>query len=150
MASEDSISYPLPPPSYPANNHGAQSYSSPPAYTFPQLFRIGHKQTSGPLVTAAALHSHLGLLRHFWNLRQAVESGQDARIPAFALAPEPGLRWAWFVTLAVDRFERWVKGMRYNYAVDESLPPIDVAMVWHAYLLNPGYVVGLFAGMDVC
>ncbi|KAF7974265.1 hypothetical protein HWV62_13052 [Athelia sp. TMB] len=145
MASEDSISYPLPPPSYPANKDGAQLYSSPPAYTFPQLFKIGRKQTSGPLVTTAALHSHLGLLRQFWNLCQAVESGQDARIPVFALAPEPELRWAWFVTLAVDRFERWVKGMRYNYAVDSSLPPIDVAMVWHAYLLNPGYVAEMSA-----
>ncbi|KZP09959.1 hypothetical protein FIBSPDRAFT_900099 [Athelia psychrophila] len=38
-----------------------------------------------------------------------------------------------------DRFERWVKAMWYNVAVGESLPPLNVAMVWHAYLLNPGW-----------
>lgn len=128
------------PPSYTASGRDPQVEGSPPAYTFPEVFRIGSKQTAGPLVTTTQLHGHLGLLQQFWDLRQAVENGKDARIPELAQALEPELRWAWFVALAVDRFERWVKAMRYNFAVDDSLPPADVAMVWHAYLLNPGCV----------
>ena len=38
-------------------------------------------------------------------------------------------------------FERWCKALK-HVAFDsflEDLPPLDVIMVWHAYLLNPGY-----------
>lgn len=138
------------PPSYAASSRDPQIAGSPPAYTFPEVFKIGNKQTTGPLVTSSQLHAHLGLLQHFWDLRQAVENGKDARIPASAQALEPELRWAWFVALAVDRFERWVKAIRYNFAVDDSLPPLDVVMVWHAYLLNPGCVDFIPRSCDHC
>ncbi|KZP04393.1 hypothetical protein FIBSPDRAFT_767494 [Athelia psychrophila] len=109
------------------------------AYTFPATFKIGHKETSGLLVTPAQLRGHLGLLRLFWDLRQRAESvDQDSRLPAFTKRMDPELRWAYFVTLAVDRFERWVKNMHAD-SVSFIFPPIDVVMVWHAYLLNPGW-----------
>lgn len=127
------------PSSYTSSSDGTRIETPPPTYTFPKVFRIGNTQTNGPLVTASQLRSHVGLLRHFWDLRQAVENGKDIRIPAPARALEPE-RWAWFVALAVDRFECWVKAMRDGSAVDDSLPPLDVVMVWHTYLLNPGCV----------
>ncbi|KAF8548444.1 hypothetical protein OG21DRAFT_1394747, partial [Imleria badia] len=48
-------------------------------------------------------------------------------------------RWGWFVSLAVERFQRWCVGVRDMQAgtIENMLPPIDVVMVWHAYLLNP-------------
>ncbi|SJL08357.1 uncharacterized protein ARMOST_11720 [Armillaria ostoyae] len=51
-------------------------------------------------------------------------------------------RWSWFVGLAVERFERWCKELTATRAdkmdfADQCLPPVDVIMVWHAYLLNP-------------
>ena len=41
----------------------------------------------------------------------------------------------------MDRFQRWCVGVRDVQAatIKETLPPIDVVMVWHAYLLNPMY-----------
>ena len=131
------------PPSYRAEDNGPRLPvdGAPPAYTFPQTFVIGTKKTTGPLVTTSQLQGHLGLLRLFWELRQKVESNEDDRIPAFAKAMEPELRWAWFVALATDRFERWVK---VDTKVAYGLPPIDVVMVWHAYLLNPGFAIPLY------
>ena len=43
---------------------------------------------------------------------------------------------------AVHRFRRWCVSIRDVRAgtIENSLPPIDVVMVWHAYLLNPMYV----------
>ncbi|KAH9930332.1 uncharacterized protein B0H18DRAFT_148066 [Fomitopsis serialis] len=50
-------------------------------------------------------------------------------------------RWAWFVYMAVERFRRWVKCVTANKDVDAwvetEIPPLDVLMVWHAYMLNP-------------
>ncbi|KZP09938.1 hypothetical protein FIBSPDRAFT_759154, partial [Athelia psychrophila] len=117
-------------------------YPDHDAHILPESFQIGANRIKGLLVTPSQLQGHLRLLERFSDLRQQVESiegNQDFRIPASAQALEPELRWTWFVTLAVDRFERWAKAMQYNIAVDESLPPLDVAMVWHAYLLNPGW-----------
>lgn len=139
------------PPSYRAQDTGPQPSQldvPPPAYTFPETFKIGVRETTGPLVTTLQLQGHLGLLKLFWDLRQKVESNQDDRVPTFAKALEPELRWAWFVTLAMDRFERWVKTRTENIEAEYSQPPIDVVMVWHAYLLNPGCVVLVFYGTN--
>ncbi|KAG7447815.1 uncharacterized protein BT62DRAFT_823263, partial [Guyanagaster necrorhizus] len=49
-------------------------------------------------------------------------------------------KWSWFVGLAVERFERWCKALTAQDELDfadQQLPPVDVIMVWHAYLLNP-------------
>jgi len=114
--------------------------------TFSSTFTIGNKQMQAPLVTPDQLKGHLGLLRLFQGLREIVEAGEDDRLPAWSTQMERERRWAWFVALAVERFERWCKVVKYvplSRFVEESLPPLDVMMVWHAYLLNPGYVIGL-------
>lgn len=43
---------------------------------------------------------------------------------------------------AMKRFKRWCLGIRevQTGTVEKTLPPIDVVMVWHTYLLNPMYV----------
>ncbi|KAF8804298.1 hypothetical protein BYT27DRAFT_7107670, partial [Phlegmacium glaucopus] len=49
-------------------------------------------------------------------------------------------RWPWFVALAVQRFDVWCHALKLRDAQkswEEILPPIDVLMVWHAYMLNP-------------
>ncbi|KAG5641124.1 hypothetical protein DXG03_005951 [Asterophora parasitica] len=67
-----------------------------------------------------------------------------------------GRRWVWFVGLAVERFEKWCqsfqlgagrdwppeseKSEKLNEAVaTDHLPPLDVLMVWHSYMLSPGW-----------
>jgi hypothetical protein len=138
------------PPSYTAS---VPLDGPPPAYTFPTTFTIGTGKTQAPLVTPEQLKGHLGLLRLFYNLRETVEVGKDDRLPDWARKLEPELRWAWFVNLAAERyvdrlqrasdgdvlhsfprFERWCKAVRYaplDQFVNESLPPVDVIMVWH-------------------
>ncbi|KAE8376788.1 hypothetical protein BDV26DRAFT_282393 [Aspergillus bertholletiae] len=57
-------------------------------------------------------------------------------------------KWEYFLELAVGRFTRWIRRantMTFSGTDSETggpfgqgpLPPIDVLMVWHAFLLNP-------------
>ncbi|KDQ53342.1 hypothetical protein JAAARDRAFT_161844 [Jaapia argillacea MUCL 33604] len=113
----------------------------PPVYTFPQTFLIGSKATLQPLVQPEQLKFHLRLLQAFWDLRVAVEERQW-EVPH--LPAEKELRWAWFVHLAVERFERWIPTLGapnepIEIWVEKNMPPLDVFMVWHAYSLNPGW-----------
>jgi hypothetical protein len=73
-------------------------YIPPPEYTFPASFRIAYKQTP-PLVDSAQLKGHLALLHSFATLRSQVdELGEN-----FAPLEDKGRKWAWFVSVAVER-----------------------------------------------
>ncbi|EIN11322.1 hypothetical protein PUNSTDRAFT_50377 [Punctularia strigosozonata HHB-11173 SS5] len=116
---------------------------APPSYHFPTAFTIGSKKLDNPLVDVPELKVHLDLLGAFYVLKNAVSSGVDERLPqpVRALA-EPEQRWGWFVSLAVERFQRWlydVKATPLDSWVEQEVPPLDVWMVWHAYLLNPAW-----------
>ncbi|TFY50729.1 hypothetical protein EVG20_g11361 [Dentipellis fragilis] len=130
--------------------------SAPPAYDsnpppqvdprpvgLPTVFRIGSQTLEEPIVQPKHVKCHLNLLRAFHELREKVEAGTDTRIPPSVRPMEKDQRWAWFVGLAVERFDRWTKCIR-TRASESTVewlrregPPIDVWMVWHAYLLNP-------------
>ncbi|KAG0707493.1 hypothetical protein DFH29DRAFT_895981 [Suillus ampliporus] len=106
-------------------------------YDMPQTFKVGTKTTE-PLVLPGQLLGHLKLLHLFFAMRQKVEEG-DTRFPDLARQMSPEKRWAWFVSLAVERFERWCGAITPTNIESYCLPPVDVIMVWHAYLLNPGW-----------
>ncbi|KAJ7134285.1 hypothetical protein C8R44DRAFT_609591 [Mycena epipterygia] len=109
-----------------------------PPYSAPTSFTIG-PHTTGPFVSTRQLKEHLVLLDAFAELKTKVDALSDGEIPHM---PSAERRWAWFVGLAVERFENWCKALRFSDAEREFetvLPPIDVLMVWHAYLLNPGW-----------
>ncbi|KIM59805.1 hypothetical protein SCLCIDRAFT_1185598, partial [Scleroderma citrinum Foug A] len=61
--------------------------------------------------------------------------------PAAARKLDERRRWAWFVVLAVEihTFGRWCVKIEDTDVEWRGLPPIDVAMVWHTYLLNPSW-----------
>ncbi|KDQ51291.1 hypothetical protein JAAARDRAFT_73757 [Jaapia argillacea MUCL 33604] len=117
----------------------------PPSYyasTFPGSYNIGSKRTGRLLVLTDHLSLHLRLMGHFWELRRKVEEGRGWN--PNPLLSDGRARWAWFVHLAVERFSRWVCSLTEQSGakpidlwVEEELPPIDVLMVWHSYLLNP-------------
>ncbi|OBZ73587.1 hypothetical protein A0H81_06345 [Grifola frondosa] len=112
----------------------------PPAYTAPTTYTIGGRKTAVPLVHVDQLKAHLDLLRAFHGLREAVEKGDDGRFPVNVRALEGCQRWVWFLELAVERFRMWaasVQVMPIDEWVQDEVPPLDVWMVWHAYLLNP-------------
>lgn len=84
---------------------------------------------------------HLALLGAFAQLRKEVEEVTEAVSPVLAKQENAERRWSLFVGLAVERFERWVRLAKYESLekfIAEELPPLDVVMVWHTYLLNPG------------
>jgi hypothetical protein len=127
---------------------------------FPRIFSIGgHKTVNGPLVTVEHLKRHLQALGSFHALRDAVENVQDSQLPQIARNMDKAQRWTWFISLAVeryeslgilppshldkDRFERWVQILQVTTVeifVEKFLPPQDVLMVFHTYLLNPMFV----------
>ncbi|KAI0683786.1 hypothetical protein BC835DRAFT_1422969 [Cytidiella melzeri] len=112
----------------------------PPNYTPPKTYKVGGHTLYAPLVRVAQVKAHLCLLRAIKNLRTVVEDGQDGRFPSLARDLAPPQRWGWFINLAVERFWRWVKVVKLTKLspwIHEELPPLDVLMVWHTYMLNP-------------
>ncbi|PPQ83878.1 hypothetical protein CVT24_006423, partial [Panaeolus cyanescens] len=110
-----------------------------PQYAPPSQFTIGAKRTTASLVAIPEIKGHLALLNAFYELKLNVESPSfpsGGRIPT-----DKNRRWGWFVGLAVERFDTWCQNLEYgvDYLNNWStvMPPIDVLMVWHAYMLNP-------------
>ncbi|KAK0447632.1 hypothetical protein EV421DRAFT_1706368 [Armillaria borealis] len=128
------------PPSYSAQPSGADESDGPPSYELPYPLFIGRCAIQTPLVTISQLKGHLCLLKHFASLKERVEGMDRSK---YRDAPEDKeRRWSWFVGLAVERFERWCKELTSADEMDfanQCLPPVDVIMVWHAYLLNPAW-----------
>jgi hypothetical protein len=85
------------------------------------------------------------MLHAFHNLRMIIESNEVPQFPSNVRAMEPEKRWGWFVNLAVERFDRWCRSLGgwCSVNIELALPPIDVLMVWHAYLLNPMYEISM-------
>ncbi|KDQ63947.1 hypothetical protein JAAARDRAFT_187342 [Jaapia argillacea MUCL 33604] len=128
-------------PSYSINDKYAED---PPAYHAPTTYTIGSKQTDHPVVNPEQLKLHLRLLRAFHDLRQTVEGIEHEQFLELVLKMERVERWAWFVHLAVERFQRWVESLPEKVApldvwIEDWMPPLDVLMVWHSYLLNPSW-----------
>ncbi|KAI0791997.1 hypothetical protein C8Q75DRAFT_805043 [Abortiporus biennis] len=141
---------PSPPPAYrEAGNEFklplANETPLPPTYIAPSSYQIGLNILPKPLVSTEELKAHLALLRAFKLLRETVKerTAFELGLPPAAHALEKDQRWAWFVGLAVERFYRWLHVVPFRVTVDEwileEMPPIDVLMVWHAYLLNPAW-----------
>jgi len=128
---------------------------SPPQPTY----MIGPRKPSKPLVSVEQVQDHLQLLDAFHRLRVTVEQGKDNRIPGFAVRMDKENRWRWFIHLAIDRcvfstvhlsslgptdpysrFEKWVEALQFarpGKFLAKYHPPLDVCMVWHAYMLCP-------------
>ncbi|PVF99604.1 hypothetical protein CPB86DRAFT_813763 [Serendipita vermifera] len=116
-----------------------QAAEPPPTYSeyptqLPELLPIGQYHVR-PLVTVTELQAHLKLLGAFYELKHEVQ-GQQAGIAA----ANKDLAWVVFVNRAVYRFFRWTCA-KWNLPspglYPDMMPPLDVVMVWHTYLLNP-------------
>jgi hypothetical protein len=110
---------------------------TPPTYSeypteLPDLFPIGQDQVK-PLVSVTELQAHLKLLGAFYELKREVQNQ-----PSNVEAGNKDEAWVVFVNRAVYRFFAWTSE-QWNLPgpelyVDE-VPPLDVLMVWHTYLL---------------
>lgn len=108
-------------------------------------FTIGRKQTPA-LVAAADLRAHLAILRAFYQLREQVRF-RAGKSSDGTLSPDQ--QWEVFLHRAVWRFELWLKhvvheppsssirqeGPSTRWSDPRKIPPVDVLMVWHSYLL---------------
>lgn len=81
---------------------------------------------------------HLKLLQSFRKLKDLVTVGVDNSVSRDKL-------WQCYLTIAVRRFTIFVSALNLSFHdrqsladfVDSVLPPIDIILVWHSFLLNP-------------
>ncbi|KAH8831767.1 hypothetical protein DL96DRAFT_1459646 [Flagelloscypha sp. PMI_526] len=117
--------------------------------TPPDSYSVGGKDTS-PFVTLPQVQGHLALLNAFASLKTQVDLLTPTVLEQYKGLPNivdragsstSQQRWVCFVQLAVERFEVWCLSLTQEDIStfdEEFLPPIDVLMVWHSYMLNPG------------
>ena len=119
--------------------HPEGSEQPPPAYTkypteLPTTFPIG-KHEVPPLVNVTDLQAHLRLLGAFDRLKYTVQHPDGG--------PPAGMQqehlWILFLNRAVQRFEAFMSATWPSNLVvastEATMPPLDVLMVWHTYLL---------------
>ncbi|KAG8765202.1 hypothetical protein FRC15_007150, partial [Serendipita sp. 397] len=109
------------------------SYSEYPT-SLPAHFPIGSYQPT-PLVSVTELQAHLRLLGAFHKLKEDVQSQVEG-----IAATNKELGWVIFVNRAVYRFFAWTAATwnKSSPTLSEMyIPPLDVIMIWHTYLLNP-------------
>ncbi|KAG9043028.1 hypothetical protein FS837_010120 [Tulasnella sp. UAMH 9824] len=110
----------------------------------PNHFKINNQYVK-PQVTPSELQAHLALLGAFHRLREEFRTFKGSSdVPM-----TPDERWGVFLQRAVYRSEQWAVRMIGGEGQEEVLgdaprvlapnevPPLDVTMVWHTYMLNP-------------
>ncbi|KAI0792010.1 hypothetical protein C8Q75DRAFT_805056 [Abortiporus biennis] len=147
MDSEPPITKDISPPPYLESK--VDGSSPPDYYSSPTSYKIGTQILTAPLVNVIQLKVHLALLRAFKQLRNDTDNTNLAdlhnlELSQFCQQLDKDQRWTWLLTLAVERFQRWVNvigppGNNITQWIEDDMPPIDVIMVWHTYLLNPSW-----------
>ena len=89
------------PPAYSTADNTRDDPGPPPTYTAPTQFSIGSHITPEPLVKISQIKAHLALLHAFAEFKKEVEGLLEGTITHMPADLER--RWAWFVSLAVQR-----------------------------------------------
>jgi hypothetical protein len=118
-----------------------QTAEASPTYSeypteLPASFPIGIHKVK-PLVNVTELQAHLRLLGAIHKLKQNVQAQQEG-----ISATDRDLAWVVYVNRAVWRFSKWAAApwvLSSSGLSEESIPPLDVVMVWHSYLLVSGF-----------
>ncbi|KAH6983409.1 hypothetical protein BKA56DRAFT_583658 [Ilyonectria sp. MPI-CAGE-AT-0026] len=138
----------------------AAKIPSPSVFDFDQQPDLEPTKTNAPpLPSIAELATHLELLETLHLLRQRILSSNEID-NAFDISPQRlvkegrrgvtktlkddtlwerrQVKWTRFVEFAVVRFLNWKENLQFPLnREDVTLPPLDILMVWHAFLLNP-------------
>ncbi|GAA5986197.1 hypothetical protein JCM10908_006452 [Rhodotorula pacifica] len=112
----------------------------PPPFSFPTSYPVGTHTRKEARETLFLTHSdvltHLRLLEAFHHLRKLVEAASVG----IAGNLDSRARWSFFVEVSVYRLELYVRALAATEnegEADHFLPPLDVCLVLHAYILNP-------------
>ncbi|TCD67941.1 hypothetical protein EIP91_011805 [Steccherinum ochraceum] len=144
------FSKPLPdPPSTDVKEDPPVLSEPPPPYSRghahrPSTSSVGSTKSaaflSTPVVNIEQLQSHLGLLNAFKQLRTRLMEHSAETLPEWIGRGDIMFRWEVLVQLAVERFQIWVERTSTRsekLKLATAVPPVDVLMAWHAYMLNP-------------
>ncbi|KAG8779145.1 hypothetical protein FRC12_024619 [Ceratobasidium sp. 428] len=142
------------PPAYHESNGEPSSSISrtvtqePPSYekdpALPTTFKIGKSYTP-PVITPSLVRKHLFVLGAFQTLRRKVEAA-DYTTSGLDPIPTPDVKWGIYLLRANYRFGLWLDKVvkkperergEIGELTDGEIPPIDVLVLLHAYLLNP-------------
>ena len=96
----------------------------------PGSYRVGSLDQVN-FVTFGELHRHLRLLGAFTALRRRVETAPYHGVD------DPRAKWTIFAHFAAYRYETYIKEVVAAGSGTVTLPPLDVAMIFHTHLLNP-------------
>ena len=94
------------------------------------------------------------------NYKFVTRRGQDVRLKDETLWDRRQVKWNRFVEYAVLRFFIWCckgrevleykePGNKSPHLTPHNLPPLDVLMVWHSFLLNPKVYAAACGSMDI-
>ncbi|CAE6436505.1 unnamed protein product [Rhizoctonia solani] len=117
------------------------SYEPDPTLPLPTTFKIGKSYTP-PLISISSIRNHLLLLSCFSTLRRNVEDAP----PSLPVELDPEVKWAIYLVRAEYRFGVWMDKVvnhverqrgEVTELTDAEIPPVDVLLLLHAYLLNP-------------
>ncbi|KAG8705183.1 hypothetical protein FRC08_001785 [Ceratobasidium sp. 394] len=128
----------------PASNPPAFDADIVPGYdttTPSKLYNIG-KLSTLPLVTIAEVKARLLLLGAFEQLRRKCEEADLVDVQKKLPPLRREAKWPLFLERARERFDLWVAKVmdgrpERTCLWHEEIPPLDVVLMWHAYLLNP-------------
>ncbi|KAL4255417.1 hypothetical protein AB1N83_011984 [Pleurotus pulmonarius] len=97
-------------------------------------------------LSTTTISAHVLLMRAIHKLQTCVQPGGIPRRQDDG-SPQPSEKTVAFIRNAVVRFAAWVAGLqasaqkhhdRHELTVDQmDVPPLDILMVWHAYMLAP-------------
>ncbi|KAJ1304754.1 hypothetical protein OPQ81_005892 [Rhizoctonia solani] len=124
-----------------AITRGPPSYEPDPALPLPTTFKIGKSYTP-PLISVSSVRNHLLVLSCFSTLKRDVENAP----PSLSFELDPEIKWAIYLLRADYRFGVWIDKVvsrlerqrgEVTELTDAEIPPVDVLLLLHAYLLNP-------------
>lgn len=98
---------------------------------------------TSPSIPTQDIHSHIRLMRAIHQLQVNIQPGA-VPFDSQSGAPLPSDAMILFLDRAVQRFGVWVNaqqdvnpGTSPFSLSQERVPPLDVLMIWHAYMLSP-------------
>ncbi|KAF5017594.1 hypothetical protein F66182_10458 [Fusarium sp. NRRL 66182] len=103
---------------------------------FTSLARLDKLQMKKKVVRASVSEEsvvlHCYLLDHFVSAKASVDSWAAENLT------EPEAAWNLYISMGARRLMRWFEASYENHVIlDRHIPPLDVLLVWHAFLQDP-------------